>query len=361
MYRFNLKNTNYIKGVAILLLLFHHLFSGTVPGAIENLNISGTPWYCYFARYAKTCVAIFTIMSGYGLYASTSTDYSVKKFYLKRYSKFYLNYWVIFIIFVPLKILVTPELLANGALMFHSVLSDALGFTYFFNGRISNINPTWWYISSILFLYFLFPFFRLLLDRFNTWFLLLSLYSLISVVIPTQLFTQLHLFETVYWLIFPFILGMYCAKNDIFSKIMNYGSKYSSVFFKWIVFFILFAIFLYLREFSGIMTDLLFDGMGGGVLIFILNESSKLNGKFTNLINLLGKHSMNIFLFHTFIFADLLPKVIYSTKSICLDYIIMILFCLAISMAIEMFKRLIGIPILYGRLKLFIDGKELNK
>lgn len=211
-----------------------------------------------------------------------------------------------------------------------------------------------------VFIFFI-SFFRLLLDHFNTWFLLLSLYSLISVVIPTQLFTQLHLFEAVYWLIFPFILGMYCAKNDLFSKVMNYGSKYSFIFFKWIVFFILFAIFLYLREFSGIMTDLLFDGMGGGVLIFILNESSKLNGKFTNLINLLGKHSMNIFLFHTFIFADLLPKVIYSTKSICLDYIIMILFCLAISMAIEMFKRLIGIPILYGRLKLFIDGKGLNK
>lgn len=123
MYRFNLKNINYIKGVAILLLLFHHLFSGTVPGAIENLNISGTPWYCYFARYAKTCVAIFTIMSGYGLYASTSTDYSVKKFYL--------NYWVIFIIFVPLKVIVTPEFQANGALMFPSVLSDALGLTYF--------------------------------------------------------------------------------------------------------------------------------------------------------------------------------------------------------------------------------------
>ena len=98
--------TNIIKGIAICAMLFHHLFYET--------NVYGS-FTQQFAIVCKVCVSMFLFVSGYGMAVQYSKidghriwDRIIKtfKFLLKRFSKFYLNYWVIFIILVPLGVFV---------------------------------------------------------------------------------------------------------------------------------------------------------------------------------------------------------------------------------------------------------------
>ena len=59
-------------------------------------------------------------------------------------------------------------------------------------------------------------------------------------------------------------------------------------------------------------------------------------------LGFLGKHSMNIFLFHTFIYYIYFPDIIYWSRNPILIYMTLIVVCLCISMMIEWLKRTTG-------------------
>ena len=62
---FSKNSTNIVKGVAILILLFHHL------GISPDLSVFDTSSKLFLlALQCKVCVSIFVILSGYGLYFS---------------------------------------------------------------------------------------------------------------------------------------------------------------------------------------------------------------------------------------------------------------------------------------------------
>lgn len=72
-FSFDRKQTNISKGVAVLLLLWHHLFfnSETKYDQFTSLfSFHGVPIECLLADFCKVCVAIFLFLSGYGLYKS---------------------------------------------------------------------------------------------------------------------------------------------------------------------------------------------------------------------------------------------------------------------------------------------------
>ena len=89
-------DTTAIKVIAILLMLWHHLFLSTAEyGA----------WANSFAGIAKLCVALFLFVSGYGLtkqYSKLEKPYfrNTIKFLALRYLKFFLTYWFCFAVIV---------------------------------------------------------------------------------------------------------------------------------------------------------------------------------------------------------------------------------------------------------------------
>ena len=102
------RDTGIIKGVAICLMLWHHLF----PNALYS---EGSSTVVFMAAVGKVCVSLFLLMSGYGLACQYSKviagaknlkdKFGVTiKFIAKRYVKFYTGYWIIFLIFVLLGI-----------------------------------------------------------------------------------------------------------------------------------------------------------------------------------------------------------------------------------------------------------------
>ena len=80
MYKFDINTTNASKGVALMLILWHHLFF-RLPDEYGFIVYST-------ALLAKVCVAIFVVLSGYGLSESVKNkNINLFSFYKKRLTK----------------------------------------------------------------------------------------------------------------------------------------------------------------------------------------------------------------------------------------------------------------------------------
>ena len=99
----------YLKCFAILLMLIHHLFtfSDRLPegGYISLFSLQGLTVEQFLGGFGKVCVCIFLFLSGYGLYISYYQKEITVNSVVQRIFKFYLQFWVVFIIFIPLGIL----------------------------------------------------------------------------------------------------------------------------------------------------------------------------------------------------------------------------------------------------------------
>ena len=75
------------------------------------------------------------------------------------------------------------------------------------------------------------------------------------------------------------------------------------------------------------------------ILVLLYKRVSPLPEYLTKVLHILGKHSMNIFLFHTFIYAYYWHDLIYATRIPLIIYIELLVICLFISIGIEWGKR----------------------
>ena len=64
MDKFSKQDTAVVKGIAALMLVCHHFFMGILPAPIDWAN---NELWTIAATLSKVCVAIFVILSGYGI------------------------------------------------------------------------------------------------------------------------------------------------------------------------------------------------------------------------------------------------------------------------------------------------------
>lgn len=104
------QESNTIKGVAILLMIFLHLFmSEDVGKYCQPLFFIGDKPIVYYLSRGCRPVAFFLILSGYGL--SYTYKYKTLNFkgQMNRLAKLYIHYWLILLIFVGIGCFVRPE------------------------------------------------------------------------------------------------------------------------------------------------------------------------------------------------------------------------------------------------------------
>ena len=102
----SLKDTNVLKGIGLLLLLCHHLFY-VQKGLYDDIHLVGDHYLVQeLGIWCKVCVAIFVFLSGYGLTvgAIKARGFNVRSFYWHRFTKLLLNYWLIWVLFVPISL-----------------------------------------------------------------------------------------------------------------------------------------------------------------------------------------------------------------------------------------------------------------
>jgi len=145
-----------------MLMLIHHLF-WKQKGLYDDVHLIGDRYLVnQIGIFAKVCVAIFVFLSGYGLAVQADKKGGIGKlrdFYWRRFKKLYLNYWFIWLIFVPISIFVfgrTFQTAFPDKTALHTIL-DIFGIHQWFYSKPYSYNATWWFYSCIISLYLLFP------------------------------------------------------------------------------------------------------------------------------------------------------------------------------------------------------------
>lgn len=96
--KFDKYNSQAMKGIAIVIMLFHHMYLS--QDRFEGLNVVFTPFSAdrimYLCRTFKICVPIYAFISGYGLYLSYRKNNSTPgKWTAKRLIKTMGGFWII--------------------------------------------------------------------------------------------------------------------------------------------------------------------------------------------------------------------------------------------------------------------------
>ncbi|MBN2523291.1 MAG: acyltransferase [Bacteroidales bacterium] len=227
------ENTNFLKGLAIVLIVLHNYYKWinpitgqnefdfsfdyimrsyifTMANPLELINVS----FNFVGHYG---VQVFIFISAYGLTKSfRSKKPSYGKFILHRFDKLYPSFVLAAMLFLIVRIiqegslLIDPDMLKNLGIQL-SLLAN------FIPGKAIALNGPWWFYSMIFQFYFVFPFFMwldkktgnaglLILAALSLLFSMLIFNRLEAVSLNSLQFFTGHLPE--------FCLGIFLAKRD---------------------------------------------------------------------------------------------------------------------------------------------------
>lgn len=196
-----------LQGLAILLMLFLHLFN-------RNDNVA----LCYCLIYignepivhilTKACnpVAFFLLLSGYGLsYTYTHHGLSLKS-QIKRLFKLYILYWICLLVFVTIGHFILPNKYPGS---FSELLLNLTSYSYSYNEELWFLLP---YVLVCITSPFLIKFFNKIgisKSFLLTWVGYLLMCYIIKKYGESGLFTNMLMYRPVLYIqfIFPFCLG----------------------------------------------------------------------------------------------------------------------------------------------------------
>lgn len=329
---FTNEHTNMVKGFAVIMLLFYHIM---YYDAGKNYVFLYSCWLeekiaAFFGTMGWRCVEIFTILSGYGLVKSAD-KYKEKvnsRFSARHIMKLLFAFWFVFIVFVPLGFLFNKNPLhvygmdASGMVNF---ICDFLGMSWF--AGLPTMNETWWYMGEILKLYFFFP--VMYYGVKNNTFIMVVFWILAS------LFGGFRMEKA-------FILGMLLSEKDIMTKYMRMSFLKKTLVVVCI----------------GLVTRIqLYNGNVGMPMVFFIILgivwAIRARSVFGKGLAFLGKHSGNIFMFHSFIYLYYFEDFIYGLRYPMLIFTVLLGICVGTSIVLEGFKKIVR----YGKMEEYFKQK----
>ena len=290
--------------------------------------------------YFKICVPIFAFITGYGLYLSyssrggKSTDRWLAKRYFKTFSGFWLIYVLVFLITMftgyPFETYADTNIcksITNGIFDFLG-LADLLG--------TPSMNATWWYMSAFIEFICAIPIFYLLERKFGC----IAPIALV-VILPRALETGFPGGTNGFSFILAVVFGMLFAKYQLFKKHDELVKDINKgLLFVVDVLILAASIYLWIRLDKTILWEYHY-AIAPTLFIIFMRRYILRNQYVCRFFGFLGKHSMNIFLTHTFIRVYFFRAWTYSFGSFWLIALILLVESLAISLVIEGFKKLI--------------------
>lgn len=354
---FSKRDTNIVKGVAIIIMLLHHCFLSA--DRFDKYSISFFPFneetIILMAKSGKCCVGIFTFLSAYGLTRSyikqrkecgtLSESKMAEKFVLRRCINLLSGFLVVYVIafvgscfftnLTPLKIYCEEQ--KDAFTFLYHMFLDMLGISRLLNTP-ALIN-TWWYMGLALTVIFIFPVMMKLYGHFG------------RILIPAYfcLFCALQLDKGNYsrWMVLVPI-GIWFADHNILEKCKAWKNSKKSRFSVMVKFIVISAIMLLsatvfawnynTKNYSTILLDVLLTLCTVLWVYLFLADLPFIS----RILEFLGIHSMNIFLIHSFLRGRWLQAHIYSFRHFVLIVLVLLVESTLISIGIELLKKYSG-------------------
>ena len=329
-----MQNTNLCKGIAICLMILHHLF-WNVPNI--GYKIGDMALSQRVGIIGKVCVSMYLILSGIGIYESTKEKSELDKILCNKVLKLYMNY--IFIVFTSLIVglIFFKENLISilpGVTGIIKFILTCTGLQYIIGYQ--GFNGSWWFISVIMLCYFIYPKILIYIKEYGMKFMII--YFLLTLLDCIDM-GRIKLFNIISWT-FPFVLGVYICQKDAFIKIKE--SIYNKYINK-LVIILLLIILLYIRQEmdpQGILSIRL-DYFLALIIIISAYIFLDLDNKISRLIIYLGKHSMNMYFIHMFVTTYYLKDITYSLKYPIAMFLFTLFVSLLWSILLDKIKELI--------------------
>ena len=324
--------TNYLKGVAILMMLFLHLFNQLDWDiSLKSIFYIGEIPLVYYISRMCNPVPFFLILSGYGLYAVYIKSGGVKPW--RHVSNLYLHLWLIYILIVPLACYVKPEMYPGSLSIFLKNMTS---------WQCSYIGEQWFFLPYLLLMIsskWIFLFF----DKLK-WFWIVTLLVMIwmgTVFILKQFdsatLSKNMLFYNVFLAAFmlpSFILGYLTNRLGWVQQIAVWfsqcGKSKATVPAILLIALCVSRCFIPNSSISPFYT-----------ILFILLFAQVPIGRYVGVVlTYLGKHSMNIWLIHTWFSTRLFHDFFFDQIQIpVLMYVVLLVLSLSVSHLVELMYK----------------------
>ena len=311
--------SNMMKGVAVLLMIIHHTWG--FPCRIPELHILHMEEQIGIA--SKICVSIFMFLSGYGLYYTFNRNSSIHL--VKRLKAIYERFWKVFFVFVPLGFLFFDRTFRLQEFLLNLFCVD---YSY---------NREWWFMGTYIELLLVLP----LVLRLDTkkYFLVAVLLVAIALRFLSGFFelnsggANSHIHQFGYY--FPvFYLGLFFSKYSLFERFQRITCNR---LIGCVVCVIMTVVAFVIRskwditEMTILMTPL---------FIYLFVVFFRLIGNVNKVFLLFGKHSMNMWLIHSFFCYYYFQKeMLMISDNAIVAYVLLVVMSLLSSMVIDLIWR----------------------
>ena len=322
----NKETSTIIKGVAILMMLFYHLFGRDDLGDLCTplLYIGNTPLVKYLSN-ACYPVSFFMILSGYGLtycYKKNQLSLSIQS---KRILKLYVHYWLILLIFVTIGHFIKPDIYPNDLL---HVLANIVGIRCTYNGETWFLLPyaiisllSWWIIDFVYHL-----------NEKRKIIITLIIYSIVFLTTRYIVYHQLENTTLLTLLLQPFFivqLTFYFSLGILLFRLLENEPTALKAVKPTIYCIIIIALFII----KSMIKVTIADGLYAFIIIFCISHL-QLHRLFHNIFYKLGQYSMPMWMTHTFFAVYLFQDFIYGFKYPLLIWLVLIALSYLVSIPI---------------------------
>lgn len=344
---FSKEDTKAVKGAAILLMLYHHLFAYPERIAeeisyIACFSIDGNTSAYWVGLFGKLCVALFFFLGGYGTFSSANRSEDLTKTIWNKIKHLYTAYWKVFLIFIPISVLCNV----------HTVEKNLASLIRNFTGLNITYNYEWWFFTPYLLITVSYPAIHRMLKQKSSVFtdlLAVLLWSVLIINVVPRIYSYTwasSLKESFFWSIFSamlpnspvFLMGCIFAKHNLLDKIKQQFSGQLSSFLAGSI--ILLLIF-YMRKQSPPTYDLVFAPLFTAALITIL--SLRPCKVIYSILNKVGQESTTIWLVHSFYCYHLCQRFIFMPRYTPLIFALLLIVTYVTAIALRKFYKLLFI------------------
>ena len=363
---FTKEDTFVVKGLAILSLLFYHLFEHYER--VTTMQVDYRPFsmdtFLLISGFGNICVAIFAFLSAYGITkgimkmqlkpAENGSNPQEKPIqneqvvagnmlpalYKKacgRYLKLTVNFLMMF---ASVNLLWFRKFDYKGLYgtgwqgMLYGFL-DAVGLAGMF--KTPTINDTWWYMELAVLIIFVVPLLYFVAKKMGNYTILLAVLLPVAVELTFDI-------KRYYFVI---LFGVLAAACEWFEKLFAMKVPVIIQVIGGVVLFVGFVIF---RQNYVVYSEFAYL-VDAPIAVFVSWFGAKLLSKIPivrQVLSFLGKHSMNIYFVHTFFYMAIYQEFIYSFKYAGLIFLVLVAVSLGYSVLLEGIKRLLGLSKVYG-------------
>lgn len=294
-----------VKGVAILFMLWGHLFPNLqVVDSLCNLIYIGNEPFSLWIKPAIAPVPIFLFLSGYGMHVVNTKLVGDANRY-RRVLRLYLTHWIVMFTFVTIGFFVNPAQYPGS---FIKLLGN-------FTGIDPSYNTALWFLLPYVLLALSAKWIVRLFARYNAFVILGAVYLVGTSVswwisrhtVFLNHYRLIYIICEYVALMFPFVLGISCSEFKVFQKWKKYfcDLKYCGIL-SWL------GIVLMTTLMCAVKPRLIFSIY---MLVMLLLFYSACRPRWLcHTLTYLGKYSMCMWMVHSYFYAYLFHDFIYGFR-----------------------------------------------